>query len=404
MSTQKIGSALTEIFDISRLHPFYVERLQGTSSFEEVPILRKQELYESVTNALTSPDVLKGVYLSPTGGSVSNYLLFYPSDIEENHLQRSLLVPYLKDHNIFTPETIGLNLFGSNMMYRSMEIFNEFCERTGGTPLPVGSACDDDTSYKLAQRFYANTLIGAPSRLMQFARHVEGTCERGQLKFEKLVFGGEMLPENKAKFLKNIFDIKRVCGIFGSAEAGIWGFQPAEFELNQYLFLADMMHVEVEAPDEHGFGEIILTNLVRKRFPLLRYGTGDLGRVREVTYEGRNLHMLEFKGREDQSFQLGGEYYSVSEFEEPCNQLVDFQIHISYDEVAKKDRIQFSLVAYSPQYVESYGEELKERIRSIVQSEDRLFTTEISFVDLKDLKVTRTSRKVIRVVDDRSGS
>lgn len=404
MSEHKMSSALTEIFELSRTHPFYSDRLQGISSFEEVPVMRKQELYDSISKTLISSSALKSVYLSPTGGSVSNYLLFYPSDIEENHLQRSLLATHLRESNIFTPETIGLNLFGSNMMYRSLEIFNEFCERAGGTPLPVGSACDDDTAYKLGQRFFANTLIGAPSRLMQFGRHVEDTYGRSQVQFDQMIFGGELLPESKAKYLKGIFGVERICGIFGSAEAGIWGFQPADLELNQYLFLEEMMHVEVESSDENGFGEIVLTNLVRKRFPLLRYGTGDLGRVREISVNGRKLHLLEFKGREEQSFQLGGEYYAVSEFEDACNQLVDFQIHLSYDETNKKDRIQFSLVAYSPQFIDNYGDGLKERIKSIVQSEDRLFTTEIQFVEQRDLKVTRTSRKVIRVIDDRPRS
>ncbi len=399
LTTGTIEAKLREIFELSRVHPFYEGRLRGKSSFDEVPIIRKQELYEAVTSTLASPDSLEHVYLSPTGGSTSSNLLFYPSDIKENHLQRSLLSPHLIESKIFTSKTIGLNLFGSNMMYRSMEIFNAFCESTGGTPLPVGSSCEDEAAYGLALRFHANTIMGTPSRLMQFARYAEGHT-KDDLKVEHIIFGGETLPQSKADYLQRVFGTRRFSGIFGSAEAGIWGYKSSELELNQYEFLPEMIYIEIEKPDDQGFGEIVLTNLVRKRFPLLRYGTGDLGRIEQLKSD-KHRRILEFKGREEQSFQLGGDYYSVGDFEDVCHQLLDFQIQLSYDEKQKQDRISFLLVSYSPQYIDAYGDALIEKIKSIVQSDERLFTTDIEFVEPKDLRLARTSRKVIRVVDDR---
>lgn len=387
-----------EIMELSRSHPFYRDRLRDVFDFENVPLMRKQDLYEVVTATLSDPASLGSVYLSPTGGSTSNNLLFFPSDIRENHLQRELLSAHLTETGIFTKQTIALNLFGSNMMYRSSEIFNEFCEHGGGTPLPVGSSCDDKTAYKLGVRFHANTLLGTPSRVMQFARYAE---EKRELQFEHLVFGGESLTERKVAFLKGVFGIRRISSIFGSAEAGIWSYQPPDLERNQYLFSPDMMHVEIHDADPSGLGEIVLTNLVRKRFPLLRYATGDMGRVTPTTHHGQKLLLLEYIGREQKSFQIGGEYYSTSDFDEVCNQLIDFQIQLLYDERLKKDRIRFLLVPYGPEYVEVSGDSIKETITSILQSNERLFTTDIEFVEMKDLLLAKTSRKVIRVVDDR---
>ncbi len=285
-------------------------------------------------------------------------------------------------------------------MYRALEIFNDFCQRAHGTVLPVGSQCPDTLACSIAKRFGADSIIGNPSRILQFARHVES--QTIPLKIPHLIFGGETLQKHKAKYLEKALGIERISGIYGSAEAGIWAFKPSDMPLNCYLYTKDMMHIEIVEPDAEGFGRIVLTNLVRKRNPLCRYDCGDVGRVAEIEYRGETRQTLEFQGRIENSFSIGSEYYSISDFDQPFANLLEFQIKITYDQEQKRDRIQFRLVAPDKQFVDSHRDVIEKQIHTIVQTANDLFITDIEFVELSELIRSQTAQKIVKIVDERS--
>lgn len=389
------------IFALAKRHPFYAERYRDAPSFADAPTTDKAELYRVINKTFDDdPSSRKGIYLSPTGGSTPDRLLYFPTDIQDNERQRALLSPYLNDAKIFAPDSIVLNIFGSNQMYRALEIFNDFAERGQSTVLPAGSQAEDKLAAEIAARFNADSVIGNPSRLLQFARYVESQAI--PLRFDHLIFGGETLQQHKAEFVKSVLGIKRISGIYGSAESGIWGYQPDDLELNCYFYPAEIMHIEILEPDDDGFGRMVLTNLVRKRNPLCRYDCGDIGRISEMNYRGQKRQMLEFKGRAENSFFVGSEYFWLSDFKEPLADLLEYQIHISYDEEQKRDRIKFSLVAPDQSFIDSSRERIEGQIRNIVQSLDSWFTTEIAFVEMSSLRRSNTSQKVVRIVDERS--
>ncbi len=390
-----------DIFELAKHHPFYAERYRDATSFAHAPTTDKSELYRVINKAFDEdPSFRKSIYLSPTGGSTPDRLLYFPTDIQDNDLQRSLLSPYLTEANIFTPDTIVLNLFGSNQMYRALEIFNDFAERGNATVLPAGSQSEDKLAVEIASRFGADSLLGNPSRIMQFARHVESNAV--PLRFEHLIFGGETLQEHKAEFVRSTLGIKRISGIYGSAESGIWGYQPDDLELHCYFYPPEIMHIEILEPDADGFGKMVLTNLVRKRNPLCRYDCGDIGRIKTMNYRGQQRQVLEFKGRAENSFFVGSEYFWLSDFKEPFEHLLDYQILISFDEEQKRDRIKFRLVAPDQSFIDTSKEKIEGQIRNIVQSLDSWFTTDIEFVEMSSLRRSSTSQKVVRIVDERS--
>jgi len=388
------------IFELAKKHPFYAERYRDAASFADAPTTDKSELYQVINKAFDDPSFRESLYLSPTGGSTPDRLLYFPTDVQDNQLQRKLLSPYLNEAKIFTPQMIVLNIFGSNMMYRALEIFNDFAERGQSTVLPAGSQCEDKLATEISLRFGADSLIGNPSRILQFARYVESQAI--PLRFEHLIFGGETLQQHKADYVKRVLGIQRISAIYGSAESGIWGYQPDDLELNCYFYPSEIMHIEILEPDADGFGRMVLTNLVRKRNPLCCYDCGDIGRITETNYHGQKRNMLEFKGRAENSFFIGSEYFSLSDFQKPFENLLEFQIHISFDSDLKRDRIKFSLVAPDQKFIDSSKETIEGQIRTIVQSMDSWFTTEIEFVELSTLRRSNTSQKVVRIVDERS--
>ncbi|GEM_PF-562662 len=406
-----------EIFQLAKKHSFYGERLRGVQSFVQAPTINKIDLYAAIAAAQTEPGFHKGIYWSPTGGSTSQ-LLFYPTAIDENQFQRQKLLPYLSHTAMFTVEMVALNLFGSTMMYRSAEIFNYFCEQAGATTLPVSSQCPDLTALEIALRFGANTLMGNTSRLLQFARYVESVKQQFgeiEIKFEHVVFGGEGMPVHKMEYLRQVLGSDKFSGIFGSAESGIWAFKPSALPLNTYFYARQLMHLEIVEPDADGFGRMVLTNLVRGRNPLLRYDCGDRARFCQAPdicsfSENDNLGAFELTGRVEGSFQLGGEYYYLSEFTkllaESKDLLLDYQIELSYDPIKKLDQARFLVVSQPSGKGEGKRQAdrllIKNAVETWINPDDNLFLLAVEFVEMDRLTRSSTAQKVVRISDLRS--
>jgi phenylacetate-CoA ligase len=88
--------------------------------------------------------------------------------------------------------------------------------------------------------------------------------------------------------------------------------------------IIDGLIVEIEQPDQEGYGNIFVTNLFRKRFPVFRYSLGDIGRL---VYKDEQP-FLELKSREKKSFSLYESNYSLDDFNEVLNEIEAFQIQL----------------------------------------------------------------------------
>ncbi len=406
-----------EIFQLAKEHSFYRERLLGVQDFAQIPSTGKGELYHLIAAAQADSSFQKGIYWSPTGGS-TNQLLFYPTAIDENQFQRQKLLPYLRHTEIFSPNMVALNLFGSTMMYRSAEIFNYFCEHAGATTLPVSSHCPDASALEIALRFGANTLMGNTSRLLQFARYVESVKQHFddyEIIFDHIIFGGEAMPAHKMEYLRQVLGSEKFSGIFGSAESGIWAFKPNALPQGVYFYARQLMHLEIVEPDSDGYGRMVLTNLVRGRNPLVRYDCGDRARFCQAPdtcgfSENDSLGAFELAGRVEGSFQLGGEYYYLSEFTDLLGEnkdlLLDYQVELTCDPVKKLDQARFLVVSQPSGKGEGKRQADRQLIKNAVETwihpDDNLFLLSVEFVEMDKLTRSSTAQKVVRINDLRS--
>jgi phenylacetate-coenzyme A ligase PaaK-like adenylate-forming protein len=249
--------------------------------------------------------------------------------------------------------------------------------------------------------------MGLPSRILQFARYL--ARESISIIFEDVVFAGEPLPEHKKEFLRRTIGAKRFSGLYGSAEAGVWAFQSDQMaadlgiSADAYLFPKQLMHVEIAAADGDGYGNIVTTNLVRTRHPLLRYDSGDVGRMVLSSKCPRECRLLELRGRTERSFEIGGEYYALDDFVGLFAEagLLEYQIVLTFDPAKQMDLVSFFLVAGPAAEVKAVKLAITSGIRKIVQSNDASFITEINFVESETLARSKTGQKVLKIVDSR---
>jgi phenylacetate-CoA ligase len=232
-----------------------------------------------------------------------------------------------------------------------------------------------------------------PSRLLAFARWL---AERGRtLAPESVLFAGELLHPRKRLLLERVLGVRRFGGVYGSAEMGAVAYQADVGEPPVYRFPRELMHVEIGRPDADGFGRLIATNLVRTRHPLLRYNTGDVGRLVGGTADEV---LVELRGRDGDSFAVGPEYFHLREFAPVLDGFAQAQVVIAFDDGARKDRLTFRLVADGPVPAER-RREVTAALRRLLDADDRAYLTEVAFVPPEALLRHPGTLKVPSVVD-----
>jgi phenylacetate-CoA ligase len=326
-------TSLDRILAVAHSHPLYREHLVGVTHLRDMTIVTKPELAARINALIESDGVGTSVYWSSSGGSGGRPLCF-PVAIEENHLQRRRLATRLAMAGVLGPKSVVLNLFPSLAMVRSLEIFNEFTELCGGTALPCpinrgtnnGGTADFEQAWNVAERFGANVLAGMPSTLADFS-HWCGKQNR-RPEFETILFAGEFLHPRRRELLMNQFGTRRFTAVYGSAEMGIIGYSAHVGAPPVYHVPRDLAVIEIPDANASGVGHIVVTNLVRTRFPLVRFDTGDVGRIVETR---DNEVLLELHARDEKTFEFHGAYHEHSSLAKVLDPWGDWQLVLECD-------------------------------------------------------------------------
>ncbi len=315
-----VPQMLAEYYEIVRASSLFQSFYADFPDYSSAPILDKQALTAVLNSAFHLSEENRGVYLVRSGGSTQKPLVF-PVDIAENLEQRAVLAKALSTAQVITPTTIALNMFGYADMYRTAAILDDILEKCMATTLAVSSSIKYEDAYDTSIHFQPDFILGTPSKLFLFARHLQ---QHGQtLNIKNLLFGGEFLLPSYIPLFQKYLGVQQIYSLYGSAETGIWAW--SDYSVQPSLFrIIDGLIVEIENPDEQGYGNILVSNLYRKRFPVFRYSLGDIGRLVYLD----DMPFLELKSRKKKSFSLYESNYSLDDFKEVLNELEAFQIQL----------------------------------------------------------------------------
>lgn len=344
---------LNQYYQIVRQSALFKSYYQHYDDYQNAPLMGKKELITQLNNNFDLHNQKQGVYLVRSGGSTQKPLVF-PVDIAENLEQRAVLAAALKQAGVFNTKTIALNMFGYMDMYRTAAIMDDLLERCSATTLVAGASLPYEDACQMAQNFNPNLLLGTPSKLFLFAQFLKKN--QLSLSIENLLFGGEFLPPSHVKLFEEVFGTRQIYSLYGSAETGIWAW--CDYSRLPSLFtVIDGLIVETNEPDADGYGGLVVSNLFRKRFPVFRYNTGDIGKWIEI--DGQLY--LELKGREKRSFMFNECNYELDDFNEVFSDVERFQIQIAPHE--GHTSIKFMLVtgltsAEKDEYVEQKLQQL----------------------------------------------
>ncbi|HYD68949.1 hypothetical protein [Azospirillum sp.] len=377
---------MAQTFEIARAHPFWRSFYRACGDWRGTPVCHKSDLLAALDGFSLSGEA-RGVYLVRSGGS-TNAPLIFPVDIAENLAQRQALAECLTARGVFTPRSVVLNIFSYSGLYRTAAIIDDVLERCHATTLPLSSQAPYGDMHAAAELFQPTHLAGTPSILTLFA----GWCEesgRAAPHIPQLLYAGELLRDSVRERLCRTFGIRQIWSLYGGAETGIWAVCNASETPGVFTVLPQVL-VEIDSADEEGFGEIVVTNTWRKRFPLFRYSQGDVGRI--VMRDGER--MLEIRGRRPRSFRFHEITYDDSGFAAVAEGCAAWQAVLDFG-ADGCDRLGLHVVCDDVAALAAIGERL---CRHMKQAKDSK-AVYVRAVNLADLRIDPTTGKTATLVD-----
>ena len=261
-------------FDSVSIGPNVLRRLSDYASF---PLITKEELlaYSRTTGPIES---LKGklYYIGFTTGTTSSPMPVYVGHDDwatwESNLARGFTTAGISKGDI-VQITLGRWGIGSQAMLCGVR-------RTGAAVLPIEVDAWKTMEWpeRLSQ-FHVTWLFTTPSIIRQSLLNVVQNGPKLPRHLKGVVLVGETWSEDFRDEVKRVLGVE-VYDFYGSTEAGMVGSEcPAHSGLH---CPTDQVLVEILDPDTHDpasngdAGEVVVTTLWRKAFPLLRYRTGDI--------------------------------------------------------------------------------------------------------------------------------
>lgn len=374
--------AIRSLLDEAALSP---DDIQGAEDLAKIPVLSKDALVElhqanpPFGGFLTiDPDDLPRIYISPGP-------IYDPQPPPED--PEALLAPF-QYIGIGRGDRV-LNTFMYHLTPAGI-LLDEALRACGATVIPTGPG-NTELQIMMMMALGATGFVGQPSYLMTLLDKAgEMGMDAGAVPLKKALFSAEPYRPSQRERFEGEYGMKTTSA-YGAADLGIIGYTRAGVEgfcimPGVYLQICDP---ETGAPLPAGeTGEIVATTL-NKSYPLIRFGTGDLGALAPRTQcEGQQL--LGLFGRSGDAIKVRGMFlhpnqlgYAVAQFP----QIKDIQVVITRPENRDVVKVNVELV----EGAEAGG--IAEKLSALAQQAVRLRIDAVNFVEAGVIKPG--ARKII---------
>lgn len=362
--------AIKEQLDAAGLRP---EDIRGAEDLARIPILSKDTLVEIHRNnppfggfLTIDPQDLPRIYISP--GPIFDPQP--PSDNPEASLAAFRYVGFGRGDRV-------LNTFAYHLTPAGM-LMDEGLRACGATVLPTGPG-NTDLQIHMALSLGATGFVGQPSYLMSILDKVqEMKIEASQFPIKKALFSAEPYTPSQRKRFEEEWGMKTTSA-YGTADLGFVGYSHREV---QGFVVSENIFLQICDPSTGALlpagetGEIVATTF-NKAYPLLRFGTGDLGALGADLLDGKYQHLLGLYGRSGGAIKVRGMFLHPQQLMLATKfipQIVRLQAIISRPE----NRDVVSLHVQLAEGVEQNG--IAEKLKELTEANVRLRVDEVLFV------------------------
>jgi len=364
--------------------------IQGADDLAKIPVLSKDSLVEihqqnpPFGGILTiDPDDLPRIYISPGP-------IYDPQPLPED--PESLLAPF-RYIGVGRGDRV-LNTFMYHLTPAGI-LLDEAIRACGATVIPTGPG-NTELQIMMMMALGASGFVGQPSYLMTLLdKAAEMGMDAGAVPLKKALFSAEPYTASQQARFEGEYDMKTTSaygtadlGFIGYTRAGVTGFciMPSV-----YLQICDP---ETGAPLPAGeTGEIVATTL-NKAYPLIRFGTGDLGALAPKPAppcEGQQL--LGLFGRSGDAIKVRGMFLHPNQLNAAAMQFPEIkQIQVVITRPANRDVVTVNIELKEG----ADGSGLAEKLSVLAQAAIRL---RIDAVNLVEAGVIEPGAR--KIVDER---
>ncbi|WP_139556049.1 acyl-CoA reductase [Methylotetracoccus oryzae] len=276
MEDDEDGGVADLLRDVSQRVPYYRDaRPEGeVSRLDRWPLLTAADLAREpvyCSRRFLHEQVAAGAIFSSGGTSTApKYALYTPDEIARS---TEMLAQAFRANGL-RPGDIAINLFVAGHLWSAFLAVDEALRRCGVYVLPMGGSCPVDEIVSCIARFRPQVAFGLPSLLVGYARHCESAGI--DLVVERIFYAGEHFNAAAREYLSRIWKTRSFHSAgYAAVDVGPIGWQCAHCHGGEHHLFSRDVHLEVI--DE----EAVVTSLLRRAMPVVRYRTGD--RVEWVT-------------------------------------------------------------------------------------------------------------------------
>lgn len=334
--------------------------------FENLPILEKHEVRASARRMVPMKVKLSGLKESTTGGSTGEPLkTYHDPDIPLSVLSWRVLEWWGADACDNSGYLYRAVPRGTAKVAQSAALWP-----TRRAWIPASQMTPQELRCFLSKiiKIKAKYLVGYVGAIEAFADYLQSQGERVN-GLKAIWTTASPLPEGKRRFLEQIFQCP-VYTQYGSCEVH-WLSAECSFKNGMHVF-SDVRHVEIIEKDRTAkvgeYGDIVVTDLLNFKFPMIRYRIGDRGRLLDsVCPCGRPFPLMDYvKGRVSDSIAtkengiIPGEFWTTI-FDDFTQHVKSFRVHQHLDY-----SIAVSYEFHSGVRSETAIETVRSRLREIV--------------------------------------
>ncbi len=268
--------------------PFYREKLSGflkglpdLDGLKIIPFTTPEDLRQDpVRFVCVSQDEVERIITLPTSGTSGQPKRIYFS-IEDQELTVDFF--QIGMSTLAKPGDRVLILLPGPKPGTVGQLLTVGLERLGCIPILYGLVDDEERVLQLIQKESVDVLVGVPAQLLRLLRADEDRCIVGKGMIRSILTSTDILSPVIRKTLEGGWGCE-VFDHYGMTETGLGGGVECDCHSGFHMRAADLLYEIIDpitglsVPDGDP-GEIVFSTLTRRAMPLIRYRTGDAGRI-----------------------------------------------------------------------------------------------------------------------------